>query len=197
MTIRLGIIGMGYCGRQQLRAASAVRELEVVALADATPIRDVEVPASAKVYDDWRKLLSDPRVDAVSLCLPHHLHSDAALESLRAGKHLLLEKPLAATLDEAEKIAEAARVSARTTMVEMTHRFFPPLIEGRALIQSGRLGEIFAVREHVIERVVPERCPAWMFDQKRAGGGVALTDGIHSLDRIAWVSGQALRFHHG
>jgi predicted dehydrogenase len=197
MAIRLGIIGMGYCGRQQLKAAGSVPELEVTAIADAAPIRDLALNESTRVYEDWRKLVADPRVDAVSLCLPHHLHSDAALESLRAGKHLLMEKPLAGSLEEAQRIAAAARASSKTTMVEMTHRFFPPLIEGKALIQSGRLGEIFAVREHVIERVVPERCPAWMFDRKRAGGGVALTDGIHSLDRIAFVCGQALTFHHG
>ena len=197
MSVRLGIIGMGYCGRQQLKAAATVKGLEVVAVADTSPLRGLELPPAVKVYEDWRQLLEDSRVEAVSLCLPHHLHAEMAIQALHAGKHLLLEKPLAAELAEAQRIAAAASASARVTMVEMTHRFYPPLQAGRALVLSGRLGEIYAVEDKVIERLVPERCPAWMFERKRAGGGVALTDGIHLFDRIAWVCGQPLRYHHG
>ncbi len=75
MAVRLGIIGMGYCGRQQLAAATAVQGLEVVALADSAPLRGIALPAASKMYGDSRQLLDDPRVDAVSLCLPHHLPS--------------------------------------------------------------------------------------------------------------------------
>lgn len=197
MTLALGIIGMGYCGRQQLLAAASVPGIKVVALADTSPLEDLAREGKHRLYKDWRRLLEDPAVEAVSLCVPHDLHRDVALAALQAGKHVLLEKPLAARLAEAREIVAAARAGPKKMMIEMTHRFFPPVRAGRDLVRSGRLGTIYAVEDRVIERIAPERCPAWLFDLKRAGGGVAITDAIHMLDRIAWVCGQSLRFLHG
>ena len=77
------------------------------------------------------KYCHDRQVDAVSVCLPHHLHAAVAIQSLHAGKHLLLEKPLASQLAEARRIVDAAHSSPCVAMVEMTHRFFPPVQAGR------------------------------------------------------------------
>lgn len=197
MTLALGIIGMGYCGRQQLLAAASVPGIKVIALADAAPLDDLARAGTRAIYKDWRRLLEDPAVEAVSLCVPHDLHREIALAALKAGKHVLLEKPLAARLEEAREIVAAAKASPKKMMIEMTHRFFPSVREGRDLVRSGRLGKIYAVEDRVIERIVPERCPGWLFDGKRAGGGVAITDAIHMLDRISWVCGQSLRFLQG
>ena len=102
MTINLGIIGFGYCGRQQLQAAASVPGLRVVAVADREP---GALPGDVVFYREWARLLADPRVDAVSICLPHFLHNEVTLAAIEAGKPVLLEKPLAPRLSEAEEIA--------------------------------------------------------------------------------------------
>jgi len=195
MTVTLGFIGMGYCGRQQLQAAASVKGLEVVALADPAPPGDL--PGKYRVVRDWRELLEDRRIQAVSVCLPHDLHRDVVLAALEAGKHVLLEKPLAPRLDEARAIVEASRRSRLVVMVEMTHRFYPPVKAGRELVRSGRLGEVYAAEDRCVEQIAPERMAGWLFDRRRAGGGVAISDGVHLLDRVSWVTGQALRFRDG
>jgi predicted dehydrogenase len=195
--VLLGIIGMGYAGRQQCQAATSVESIRVVAAAEASPGGGKSLPADLQVYRDWRPLLKGSEVSAVSICLPHHLHAEVAIAALQAGKHVLIEKPLAMTLAEAESIVEAARAAGRMLMVEMTHRFYPPVLAAREMVLSGRLGRIYAVEDRIIDPVVPERMAPWMFRRRLAGGGVALTDGIHMIDRVAWVCGQALRFHSG
>lgn len=82
-------------------------------------------------------------------------------------------------------------------MVEMTHRFYPPVRAAREIIRSGRIGRITAVEDRVNERVAPERSPPWIFEHRRAGGGVALSEGVHLLDRVSWVCGQGLVFRDG
>jgi predicted dehydrogenase len=196
-TINLGIIGLGHAGRQQLRATSSIASINVVALAEVSPHPDLVERRDIPLYQDWHELLTDPAIGAVSICLPHYLHAEVAIAALRAGKHVLLEKPLASSLEEAQRIVEAARVAGRVLMVEMTHHFYPPLRAGRDLIQSGRLGHIYAVEDRIIEAIPPGRLPPWMLQRQFAGGGVALTNGIHMLDRITWMCGQPLRFHSG
>ena len=195
--INLGIIGLGYTGRQHLEAAAAIPQVRVAAVAESQPTALASAPAALAVYPDWRNLLADADVEAISVCLPHFLHAEVALAALQAGKHLLIEKPLASTLVEAQRIAEAAAATDRVVMVEMTHRFYPPVWKGRELVLTGCLGSIYAVEEKIVQPVPPEGLPAWMMQRELAGGGVALTNGIHMLDRIGWVCGQDLTYHHG
>ncbi len=192
--VTLGIIGLGYTGLNHCRAAANVPALRIVAGAETG-----SVPESLPfpVHSDWRLLMDDPGIDAVSICLPHHLHGEVARTALQAGKHVLLEKPIAGTLAEARQIVETARAAKQTLMIEMTHRFYPPVRAGHDLIRAGRLGKIFAVEDRIIEPLTKGRLPGWMFQRALAGGGVAMTNGIHMLDRVAWVTGQPLRFHAG
>ena len=193
----LGIIGLGYTGRQQLLASASVPQIRVTAVAETRPEPVRSAAAEIEVYRDWGDLLLDPVIQAVSICLPHHLHAEAVIESLKAGKHVLVEKPLAIDCGEAKRIVAAADRAHRQVMVEMTHRFYPPVQEGKDLVGSGRLGRIYAAEDRIIEPVNPDRFPAWLLQRRMAGGGVALTSGIHMLDRTAWVCGQGLRFLFG
>src|SRR5262249_20637720 len=111
-------------------------------------------------------------------------------------KHVLLEKPLAAAIEDARRIADLSRRSDRRVMMAMTHRFYPPMREARELVQSGRMGTIVAVEDRIIEPI-SSRLTAWLLTRALAGGGVALTNGIHMLDRVAWLLGQSLTFHSG
>jgi len=81
-------------------------------------------------------------------------------------------------------------------MVEMTHRFMPPIVQARQFVQSGKLGRILAITETLFENVGLFGClPSWMFSTDKAGGGAGLTSGIHLLDHVAWITGQSLSLH--
>jgi phthalate 4,5-cis-dihydrodiol dehydrogenase len=198
--IDLGIIGMGYTGQQQLRAVEAVAGLRVCAACDVESGRLASLPAGVARHARWEDLLADERVGAVSVCLPHHLHGPVVEAALGAGKHVLVEKPLAVDLEQADRLAAvagAADAAGQVSMVEMTHRFYPPVQQARAVVRTGRLGRVFAVEERIVQPVREGELPGWIFRRRQAGGGVALTNGVHMLDRIGWVCGQAVRFRSG
>lgn len=193
----LGIIGMGGVGRQHYQACGELPRIAVLAVAETSPSGDLAETVKVPIHADWRRLIDNDDIDAVSICLPHHLHAETTIAALQAGKHVLLEKPIAATADEARQIIDAARMAERALMIEMTHRFYTPVRAGRDLIRAGRLGRVFAVEDRIVAPVSRGQLPGWILERRFAGGGVALTNGIHMLDRIAWVCGQPLRFHDG
>jgi predicted dehydrogenase len=128
--------------------------------------------------------------------VPHHLHAEMARAALEAGKHVLVEKPLALNCAQGEELIELASARELTLMVEMTHRFYPPLLAARDIMQSGALGELYAIRDHIVEPVSAQ-VPRWMKSRAQSGGGVALTNGVHMLDRISFVTDDELVFETG
>jgi len=195
--IRLGIIGMGYTGYQHLRVCEQLPAFSVVAATDVDPDRLRELPPQIRAASDWRALIASDDLDAVSICLPHDDHELVVTEALRAGKHVLVEKPLAIDLRGAEAIAKAAAASDRVVMVEMTHRFYPPMVLARQWVEEGRLGSIYAVEDRIVQPLEENHLPLWMMQMTHAGGGVAMTNGVHMLDRIRWLCNQPLRLLGG
>jgi Predicted dehydrogenases and related proteins len=191
----LGIIGFGNIGRQHYSVALANPDLEVKSVADPHLPQEGLSPFTT-AFHDWEELLHDPKIDAVSICVPHHLHYPITMAALEAGKHVLVEKPLGLTVSEGHELIEYARLRQRIMMVELTHRFYPSIREAQRFVQAGHLGEIFAVEDKIVESVGAQITP-WLQDKKLAGGGVALTNGIHMLDRIAALTGQKLVFLSG
>ncbi|MCC6422641.1 MAG: Gfo/Idh/MocA family oxidoreductase [Phycisphaerales bacterium] len=197
MSIRLGIVGMGRIGRQQLACASQIEGLEIAAVvepagSDLSGVLD----GSIRRYSRWEELVADASLDAVSICTPHHLHAAIATAALNAGKHVLVEKPLAMTGDEARAVVELAKERERVLMVELTHRFYPPVMEAREMVTGGRVGTIYAVEDRIVEPA-GEQIRSWLTEKSLAGGGVALTNGIHMVDRVAAVTGRKLGFISG
>ncbi len=191
----LGIIGFGNIGRQHYSVALANPSLEVKSVADPQ-VSQMDLSPSVHALTDWESLLDDPEIEAVSICVPHHLHYPITMTALEAGKHVLVEKPLGLTVSEGHELIEYARLRHRVMMVELTHRFYPAIREAQRFVQAGHVGEIFAVEDKIVESVGAQITP-WLQDKKLAGGGVALTNGIHMLDRIAALTGQKLVFISG
>jgi predicted dehydrogenase len=191
MPINFGIIGYGYTGRQHARALAQLDGVRLVGVAEVDAQKRGQ--AEVRTVEDYRALLEDPTIEAVSVCLPHILHEEVALAVLEAGKHTLVEKPLAISVEAGERICHQARKTSRVLMVEMTHRFLPPLVEARRLMQQDEIGEIVAINDIVIESVgLLGSLPQWMLRRAMAGGGVGLTSGIHLMDHVAWLTGQAV-----
>jgi predicted dehydrogenase len=189
--MNIGIIGYGYTGQQHARAIAEIEGATLKAIADTESTK--RSLALVPSYADYRSLLDEDSIEAISICLPHHLHEEPATAALLAGKHILIEKPLAISVSAGERLLAQAKSAARVLMVEMTHRFLPPLVEAERLVAAGYIGEILAVDEVLIEGIgLFGSLPAWMLDRDRAGGGVGLTSGIHLLDHISWITRQNL-----
>lgn len=200
--MKIGVLGLGFMGATHLKALSQLPKAELAAVSDGDERRlggdlsqvqgNIGGPGArmdfSRVarYTDWRKAVEDPNVEAVDICLPTNLHAAAAIAALRAGKHVLVEKPMA--LDEAsvDDMLEAARHSDRILMTAQVLRFFPVYKVMAELVKSGQLG---AARAATFRR----RCAApewsgWLADKSASGGGV-FDLLIHDVDMCLHVFG--------
>lgn len=196
--VRVGVIGAGVMGRTHLRAYAAAGEAgfacEIVAVCDADPasaagaIAPIPGAAGARVFDDPLALLADAGVDLVSVCTPTDSHVTLALAAIRAGKHALVEKPIALTAEGVRPLAEAARSAETLCMPAMCMRFWPGWDWLAARVRDGTFG---AVRIAEFRRLGPS--PAWGggFYQDHARSGGALIDfHIHDADLVRWLFGR-------
>jgi len=195
--LQIGIVGFGKIGRIHWRHLTEMSGVQVSAVADRSSDWRGDLPPTVCCFEEWKELIALPDLDAVVICLPHSLHVECAEAAMRDGKHVFIEKPLATTLEGAKKLVATAGETARRLMVNMTHRFYPPLLRARELLGRGEIGEVISVRDYYMEAIVRSEFPAWFFDPVVAGGGVALTDSIHLVDRVSWLLGEPLRFVGG
>jgi len=145
--VRVGVIGCGYWGPQLVRNFSEIPEAELAVVADTSPDRLQYVRQrypGVPVYADYRDLLAAD-IDAVVVATPIETHFTIARDALRAGKHVLVEKPLALSVGEAASLIGLARVTERTLMSGHTFLYNPAVVELRRLVSSGELGRIFYV----------------------------------------------------
>jgi predicted dehydrogenase len=147
-----------------------------------------------RVETDWRTLVNDPEIDAVDICVPGSLHAEIAIAALQAGKHVLCEKPLANTLEEAEKMtlaAEEAKAQGVLAMVGFSYRRTPALAYARQLVRDGWLGTIRHLRASYLQDwIVDEDFPlVWRLEKDQAGSGALGDIGAHILDLAQYVTG--------
>lgn len=195
--LRIGVIGLGKIGRIHLQHLYSMPQVQVVAVADTSIGTQEGIGSGTECFDDWHKITSHPQIDAVVICLPHSMHVACAKDALAHGKHVFLEKPIAVTFTEAQKLSEFAEEKELRLMVNMTHRFYAPLREAKTLLNEGKIGKIISVRDYYMEIIDRRDFPSWFFDPIQAGGGVAITDAIHLIDRIKWLLDEPLYFVAG
>ncbi|MBI2938897.1 MAG: Gfo/Idh/MocA family oxidoreductase [Chloroflexi bacterium] len=145
----------------------------------------------ARAYNRLEDLLADPAIDGVDICLPHHLHAPAALQALAAGKHVLVEKPLATTVENGERMVGAAAERGLTLCVTEQYPFSMPFQRARDLIQSGEIGKLVTIRTHRVGYLGG----VWMRDGWRqnasiAGGGMLLDQGCHYTSIARMLAGE-------
>ena len=184
--IRIGVIGVGTMGRMHAEVYRALPQTKLVALADSNLERAKEIAALAddhvRCYDNYEKLLRDPEVDAVSIALPDSAHKEPVTAALQAGKHVLVEKPLATTLADCDRMLEVAKSSGKILMVNYTHRWAPPYAKAKELMASGKLGgPIMAyARKSDVIKVVTELWP-WLAESTPPA---FLSS--HDIDLVRW-----------
>jgi predicted dehydrogenase len=170
-------------------AANPRARLVAIADADAAKLgRTAANYPGCATLADYRDVLARDDVQAVIICLPHWLHERAAIDAVRAGKHVLIEKPLAISVEESERVAEAVRKSSVTFTVGHTQHFYPVVAEAKKVLDSGRIGRTIMAIDTWYKPYQPEARPPWMLDRK-LGGGMMLMDGTHMIDRLLWHLG--------
>jgi predicted dehydrogenase len=191
--LRCAVIGTGSIGLDHLSSLSHCPRACAVAIADNHADRVKEAADRFKIarsYIDYRDVLDQPDIDAVTIAVPNHLHARIAIDALKARKHVLLEKPMATNAKDALKILETARKVRRMVMVAQNMRFDSQVQMARALIERGELGEIYHTRAFWLRRAGIPRIGSW-FTQKQLSGGGSLCDlGVHLLDLALHLMGE-------
>ncbi len=182
--LNIGVIGLGNIGQKHCDALRQIRQASVVAVSDINvPVLDKTAASlNATPYADYKQLLQHPGLEAVIVALPDQLHRDPVVLAAQAGKHILVEKPIATTEADAKQMIQAAEENGVKLMVGFTLHFIPHYIQARNAVASGKLGDvvsIFARRLNVISQA------------ERIGGrtGVLHFLGIHDFDMTRWMVG--------
>src|SRR5215472_10544816 len=199
--MRIAVIGLGFMGSMHIQALQKLAGVELIAVyssdsrkrsGDLTGIQgNLGGPgqsfdfARVKQYSDITALLADPAIDAVDLCLPTHLHEGVTLDALHAGKHVLVEKPIALDGDSARRMIAAAQKAGRVLMAAQVLRFFPEYVALRDAID--RYGPVRAAS--FSRRCAEPGWGGWLKDKARSGGG-AFDLLIHDVDMCLSLFGR-------
>ncbi|MEX1030295.1 MAG: Gfo/Idh/MocA family oxidoreductase [Paenibacillaceae bacterium] len=185
MKLRLGIIGLGQAGSHTVMKAVKHKNIEITAAAD---INEQYLNAfkkdfpDADVYLDLKDVLTSDRVDAV-IATPTRLHKDHAVWAAEHKKHVLVEKPIARTLEEADAMIEAAQRNGVVLMVNHKRSYDPPIVKMREVIKSGEIGRVRMIHNwHYSDWLYRPRTPEELSD-----GGVVLRQGAHHFDMTRFL----------
>lgn len=192
--IKVGIIGTGFIGPAHVEALRRLGYIEIAALSDINDevarakAESLNIPVS---YGDYKEMLKDPDIKAVHICTPNSYHYGMAKEALQAGKHVLCEKPLTMNTVEAKELIELAGEKKLANAVHFNVRFYPIIHEARAMIESGELGQIFAVNgSYQQDWLFKETDYSWRLEPKFSGDSRAVADiGSHWLDSVEFMTG--------
>ena len=197
--LKVGLVGAGGIANSHLPAY--LEHTDRVRLTAVCDIIEDAASAYAKranvdaIYTDLDTMLREADIDAVDLCHRHDLHAPHAIAAAEAGKHVIVEKPMANTVRDCREMVEAADKSGVTLMVAQHLRYMRTAAAAKRLIEDGKLGEIEAVRTHMVAGGYGrmDRRGHWMRDPKYAGGGVMMTTQVHHIDLLRFYVGDVKR----
>lgn len=190
--VRVGVIGVGWAGRQHLAIYDALAGVQVVALAGLEdPVR-AALAAQYRIERHvarWEDLLDLDGIDAVSVAVPTFLHAPIAIAALERGLHVLAEKPIARNESEAQLMVEAARAADRVLDVAFNHRERGDIHKLKDIIDGGRLGRPYYAKAWWLRRSGIPALGSWFTTAELAGGGPLVDIGVHVLDYSLFLLG--------
>ncbi len=190
--LRFGFIGAGAISHSSADSVHRHPNAKVIAAQDMHPGRLKELCEAKNIPKSYPKaedLFADPEVDAVYIAVPNKFHVPLTLQALAAGKHVLLEKPFAMNLAEAEKAAAAAKAAGKILTLGMNQRFTDRTQLFRTLVQEGTFGEIYHAKAYWFRRAGIPKLGTWFGDRELAGGGCLYDIGVHLLDLCLYIIG--------
>jgi UDP-N-acetyl-2-amino-2-deoxyglucuronate dehydrogenase len=187
------IIGCGDVSTVHIEALATMPEVELVAVCDPDPERLALAAAAQGVpgFADHRRLLEEARPDVVHICTPHNLHASLAIDCLEHGVHVIVEKPLAHTVAEGERLIAAADRSTAKIGVCFQNRYNTAVQAMHALLTSGELGQVYGGSFIVLWHRTADyyRNRPWRGTWDGGGGGLMMNQGIHTVDLLQWLMG--------
>jgi len=192
--IKVGIIGLGFIGPAHIEALRRTGLVEITAFSDNNPEtakKSANLLGIEKYHTDYRALLADKEIQAVHICTPNFLHYSMVKDALIAGKHVVCEKPLAASAREAEELFKLAEKMQLKNAVNFNLRYYPLVREMRTQIKQGDLGRIFFIRgSYLQDWLFYETDYNWRLEPSMSGESRAVADiGSHWMDMAEHISG--------
>jgi predicted dehydrogenase len=187
---RVGVIGAGSIAQAHLQAYSTNPDVDLVAISDINAERAQSVAdqyGARRSYGDPNELLADDEIDGVSICTWNNTHATWAVAAIKAGKHVLIEKPISRTYAEALEIQQAADASDRVVQVGFVRRHSPNCQVLKSFIDAGDLGEMYYAKASCIRRM--GNPGGWFADKELSGGGPLIDIGVHVLDLCWYLMG--------
>jgi len=199
--VSLGLIGLGQMGKTHLASCLHLKNARLIAVSDVSEksLLTAKKAGVKHVFKDYNDLLKDPKIDAVIISLPTFLHAEASIKAAEHRKHILVEKPLARNVSEAERVVSAANLNGVKLMVGYPARFNPSFQKLKNEIRLGTLGDVqIATADHIStgpffargEKSVPKPVPSWWFDKELTGGGALIDLGCHLINLLRWYFGE-------
>ena len=198
--VRIAIVGCGNVSQLNVPGYLRHPKCEVYALCDNVPgraeLRAREWGISPRVYTDLDQVLNDPKVDAVELLIPHHLHLPMTVAALEAGKHVSCQKPMCRSVSEADEMISAAGRASTKFRVTENFVYYPPILKAKELLDSGAIGEPNLVRFHSVgagriqnpDITLDPEADAWRRDPALNPGGLVWDDGVHKYSTaMKWI----------
>lgn len=180
--MKVAVIGVGNMGQHHARNYTEIANVELLAVSDVNPKigKPIAERFKCKYYSDYKEMLEKEEIELVTIAVPTKLHKKVALDCIKKGVHILIEKPIAATVAEAKELVAAARAKGIKFTVGHIERFNPAVIKLKELVDAGKLGHITSV---VTRRIGP--MPGQIKD-----ANVVIDIGVHDIDLMNWFFGK-------
>lgn len=191
--IKAAVAGMGFIGTAHVEALRRLNNVEVTAICGSK--RSIKAKAEElgieNYYSDYNEILKDPEIDAVHICTPNYLHFQMAKDALNAGKHVICEKPLTTTKEEAEELLALAKEKGLINATNYNMRFYPLMHQLKAMVEKGDMGELFSVNgSYLQDWLFYETDYNWRLEPEMSGESRAIADiGSHWMDLVEFVTG--------
>jgi len=191
---RIGIVGAGFIAEKHAEGIKQFNNIKLVGITDivAKKCKDMASKFGVKPYSSFAELLSDDTIDIIDICVPSHLHLDFSLQTIRAGKPFLLEKPIAMNSSDASMIVNSAKEAGIEMMVGQSLRFKPEYMYAKELITSGAIGEV----KQIYTARLGQR-PSWgeWYADSKKSGGVLFNIMLHDIDYLYSLFGDVKRVY--
>lgn len=190
--LKVAIIGCGgIANGKHFPSLQKIKQVELVAFCDSE-VEKAQVAADkygtsdAKVYANYKELVKDSTIDVVHVCTPNSSHAEISIAAMKAGKHVMCEKPMAKTSEEAKRMVAVAEESGKKLTIGYNNRFRQDSQYLRKACQRGDLGDVYFAKAHAIRR---RAVPTWgvFLDEEKQGGGPLIDIGTHVLDLTLWM----------
>jgi predicted dehydrogenase len=190
-TVRVGVVGAGFMGRTNAETVTKyLQNAQLTAITGGSRATQLAADYSVPVEASLESLLSRDDVDAVLISTPHADHAAQAIAAARAGKHILLDKPMAASTEECDRILEAVEATRVRLMIMFGQRFRTCNLEARRLIRDGAIGKVRMIFELLLASGGLQALPPWQSNPENVG--TFLGHAVHNIDRIRWLTGQEI-----